>query len=133
MSVPVKPFNSNIFTRSLSSSTSSPSLQLSSNNSLNNILEENGSLHLSAAATSPHMSATILLQKAAQMGATVSNSNACMVMTDKTTVATNMMAPPPLFGVVQQQGQSFMNHYMQQQQQPQYINNNFNENVMISG
>ncbi|CAL5208600.1 unnamed protein product [Lathyrus oleraceus] len=135
MSVPVKPFNSNIFTRSLSSSTSSPSLQLSSNNSLNNILEENGSLHLSAAATSPHMSATALLQKAAQMGATVSsNSNAGMVMTDKTTVATNMMTPPPLFGMVQQQGHSFMNHYMQQQQQqPQYINNNFNGNVMLSG
>lgn len=135
MSVPVKPFNSNIFTRSLSSSTSSPSLQLSSNNSLNNILEENGSLHLSAAATSPHMSATALLQKAAQMGATVSsNSNAGMVMTDKTTVATNMMTPPPLFGMVQQQGHSFMSHYMQQQQQqPQYINNNFNGNVMLSG
>jgi hypothetical protein len=126
--VPPKPFNNNIFTRSLSSSTSSPSLQLSSNNSLNNILEENGSLHLSAA-TSPHMSATALLQKAAQMGATVSNNNAG-IMTDKTTVATNMMAPPQ-FGVVQQQGHAFMNHYMQQQQQ--HYNNNFNANGIING
>ncbi|XP_045816320.1 zinc finger protein GAI-ASSOCIATED FACTOR 1-like [Trifolium pratense] len=128
MSVPAKQFNSNIFTRSLSSSTSSPSLQLSSNNSLNNILEENGSLHLSAA-TSPHMSATALLQKAAQMGATVSNNNAGMSMPEKA-VAGNMMAPP-LFGVSQQQGHAFMNHYMQQQ--AQYNNNNFNANGIING
>ncbi|GAU29346.1 hypothetical protein TSUD_31520 [Trifolium subterraneum] len=133
MSVPAKQFNNNIFTRSLSSSTSSPSLQLSSNNSLNNILEENGSLHLSAA-TSPHMSATALLQKAAQMGATVSNNNAGMSMPEKT-VSANMMAPP-LFGVAQQQGHAFMNHFMQQQQQQQaqYNNsNNFNASGMING
>jgi hypothetical protein len=128
-SLPAKPFNNNIFTTSLSSSTSSPSLQLSSNNSLNNILEENGSLHLSAA-TSPHMSATALLQKAAQMGATVSNNNNAGMSMPEKAIAANMMAPP-LFGVAQQQGHAFMNHYMQQQQQ--YNNNNFNANGMING
>lgn len=128
-----KPFMNNnnitgggsIFSRSLSSS---PSLQLSSN-SLNNIFEENG-LHLSAA-TSPHMSATALLQKAAQMGATVSSNS---TMTDHKTVANNMAAP--LFGVVQQQGHGFMNHYMQStsQQPHQYNNNSFmNGNGILSG
>ncbi|KAG4997484.1 hypothetical protein JHK85_028923 [Glycine max] len=99
-----KPFNNNmaagtVFTRSLSS-TSSPSLQLSSN-----MFDENG-LHL--AAGSPHMSATALLQKAAQMGAT---------LTEKSTFATNMA--PPSFGVLQQHhhhqqpnGQPFTNQYM---------------------
>ncbi|XP_027364877.1 zinc finger protein GAI-ASSOCIATED FACTOR 1-like isoform X1 [Abrus precatorius] len=118
-----KPFNSNmpgnLFTRSLSS-TSSPSLQLSSN-----MFEENG-LHL--AAGSPHMSATALLQKAAQMGATV---------TEKT-FATNMA--PPSFGVVQQQqqpnGQSFMNQYMHNGQHDINISaqyTNFGANGMGGG
>ncbi|KAH1192142.1 hypothetical protein AAZX31_20G221300 [Glycine max] len=111
-----------VFTRSLSS-TSSPSLQLSSN-----MFEENG-LHL--AAGSPHMSATALLQKAAQMGATV---------TEKTFV-TNMA--PPSFGVLQQHhqqpnGQPFMNQYMHSGQQQQDVNisaqyNSFGANGMGGG
>ncbi|CAL0316566.1 unnamed protein product [Lupinus luteus] len=86
-----KPFNMAI-------RNSSPSLQLSSN-------------ILASHEISSLMSATALLQKAAQMGATVSNNNI--------NVSTTMA--PPSYGLVQLQqpppsnGYSFMNHYMQQQ------------------
>ncbi|XP_057424728.1 zinc finger protein GAI-ASSOCIATED FACTOR 1-like [Lotus japonicus] len=82
-----------------------------------NIFDENG-LHMAAAAGSPHMSATALLQKAAQMGATVSEG-----------AHTNMAPPPPFSAAAAQQqqqlrpdGHSFMNQlYMQQG-----MYNNFN-------
>jgi len=74
------------------------------------------------------MSATALLQKAAQMGATV---------TDKT-FSTNMA--PPSFGVLQQQpnGQSFMNQYMQSGQHDANVNisaqyNGFGANGISGG
>ncbi|XP_054799989.1 zinc finger protein MAGPIE-like isoform X2 [Prosopis cineraria] len=72
---PAKPFNcmaGSVFARSHSSC---PSLQLGSNNSLS-MLEENE--HQPGG--SVHMSATALLQKAAQMGATISNgaNSSCM-------------------------------------------------------
>ncbi|XP_061338045.1 zinc finger protein GAI-ASSOCIATED FACTOR 1-like [Gastrolobium bilobum] len=131
MPMPSKPFNNNnnnmagtVFTRSLSSS-SSPSLQLSSNPL--NIFEENG-IHL--AAGSPHMSATALLQKAAQMSATVSNSSNMM----EKSFVTNMA--PPSFGVVQQTPNghsSFMNQYMHNGQQDISHQYNFNANGIIGG
>ncbi|RDX97552.1 Protein indeterminate-domain 2 [Mucuna pruriens] len=99
MTMPAKPFNSNMaaFTRSLSS----PS-QLSSTSP--NIMFEENALH------SPHMSATALLQKAAQMSATV-NSNSS-VITEKSFVTS--MAPPS-YGVmnhdVHDDGQQDLSHY----------------------
>ena len=103
------------FPRNLSSSSNAshhPSLQLSSNSL--NIFEENG-LHFAGAGSSPHMSATALLQKAAQMGATVSNNSTNTV--EKGYATTTSMAPPSFGGVVVQQQQqnmnsSFMNQFM---------------------
>ncbi|XP_028780892.1 zinc finger protein GAI-ASSOCIATED FACTOR 1 isoform X2 [Neltuma alba] len=113
--------NRNLFTRSLSSSSSTPPLQLNSN-SPNVVFEENGhhQLPLPAAAAPSHlMSATALLQKAAQMGATVSSSSS---MAEKGFVTS--MAPPS-YGP---NGLSFMNHYMQNGQEDhisgQYLNAN---------
>ncbi|KAK7277942.1 hypothetical protein RJT34_22962 [Clitoria ternatea] len=113
-----KPFNmaGTMFTTRGLSSNPSPSLQLSSNNMFD---QENG-LHCPI---SPHMSATALLQKAAQMGATVNEK----------TFATNM-APPSFATMVQQQQQSFMNQFIQSSSQQdininmssQYNNNNNN-------
>lgn len=80
------------------------------------------------------MSATALLQKAAQMGATVSTNNNSNGVTEKSFVTS--MAPPS-FGMVQLQqqpnnGHSFMNHYMHQHDiSSQY--NNFNANEMSGG
>lgn len=104
-----KPFShnmnaGNLFTSRLSSSSSAPPLQLNSNSP--NVFEENGQQQLPlppAAASAQFMSATALLQKAAQMGATVSNSS----MMEKGFVTS--MAPPS-YGP---NGLYFMNHYMQ--------------------
>ncbi|KAG4916855.1 hypothetical protein JHK87_054412 [Glycine soja] len=114
--IPAKPFNNMAaaFTRSLSS-TSSPS-QLSSNSPNINMLVENGLL-------SPHMSATALLQKAAQMGATVNSNNNSMMSSDEKSFIVTSMAPPS-YGI--------MNHNMHNGQQDlsQY---NFNANGMVDG
>ncbi|XP_028770862.1 zinc finger protein GAI-ASSOCIATED FACTOR 1 [Neltuma alba] len=70
---PAKAFNymtGSVFARSLSSNSSCSSLQLGSNNSLS-MLEE---IEHQTGGGSAHMSATALLQKAALMGATMSNS-----------------------------------------------------------
>ncbi|CAJ1960843.1 unnamed protein product [Sphenostylis stenocarpa] len=85
--IPAKPFNSNMaaFTRSLPSTTS-PS-QLCSNSPNINMFEENAQTHLSA---------TALLQKAAQMGATLNTNNSSM-MSEKG-FATSMA--PPSYGVM---------------------------------
>ncbi|KAK8468702.1 hypothetical protein PHAVU_006G090800 [Phaseolus vulgaris] len=111
--IPPKPFNNNIsaFTRTLSS-TSSPS-QLCSNSPNINMFEENAQTH---------MSATALLQKAAQMGATVNSSNNSM-MTEKG-FATSMA--PPSYGV--------MNHHHIHSQQDLSHYNNFHANgTMMDG
>lgn len=89
-----------LFPTSLSSNSSDPSLQQSSN-SLN--MFNTGS---------PHMSATALLQKAAQMGAT---------MTEKSSVA------PLSFGASQQQpSHGVMNQYMYNSQHDISSQYNFN-------
>ncbi|CAL0320975.1 unnamed protein product [Lupinus luteus] len=112
-----KPFNKNMVMRN-----TCPSLQLSSN-------------LLASHEGSSLMSATVLLQKAAQMGATVSSNN------NNSNIATTM-APLSFGSMVQLQQQqqqqpnnihSIMNHYMQQQQDhvsSQY--NNFNANRDLS-
>jgi len=100
--IPAKPFNSNMsaLTRSLSS-TSSPS-QLCSNSPNINMFEESAQTH---------MSATALLQKAAQMGATV-NGNSNSMMAEKG-FATSMA--PPSYGVMNNHaihnGQQELSHY----------------------
>ncbi|GMY21666.1 protein indeterminate-domain 2-like [Fagus crenata] len=106
--------------RSISSS-SSPSLQLNTNSS-GTIFEGNGHQLAGSAA---HMPATALLQKAAQMGATVSTSGMnCQVMQNSNFVTS--MAPPS-FSAMQphQNDQSFINQFIQkgQQQGNSYGNN----------
>nr|KYP71215.1 Zinc finger protein MAGPIE [Cajanus cajan] len=110
ITMPTKPFNNMAaFTRNLSS----PS-QLTSNSPNNMFEENNNGLH------SPHMSATALLQKAAQMGATV-NSN---MMSDQKSFSTSMA--PPSYGI--------MNHTMQNGQQDlSHYNFNANEMGIMSG
>ncbi|KAJ6434457.1 hypothetical protein OIU84_018049 [Salix udensis] len=71
----------------------SPSLQLNANSSA--IFEGNGLHNLSGSAS---MSATALLQKAAQMGATASSNNVSSPMMQKSFVTS--MAPPT-FGIMQ--------------------------------
>ncbi|XP_061348474.1 zinc finger protein GAI-ASSOCIATED FACTOR 1-like [Gastrolobium bilobum] len=121
-----RPFNNNmagaVFTGSLSSSSSLP-LQLSNSN----MSEENG-LHLAAGL--PHMSATALLQKAAQLGATVSDNNTNGMITGKSFVTS--MAPPS-FGETQQQLYGIMNQYMHNGQQDFSSQYNFNANGMDGG
>lgn len=108
--MPLKPFNNmDAFTRSLSS-TSSPS-QLTSNSPNINLLELENGLH------SPHMSATALLQKAAQIGSTA-NSNISN-MSEKGFVTS--MAPPS-YGI--------MNNNISQEELTHY---NFNGNGIDGG
>ncbi|KAI4301778.1 hypothetical protein L6164_035025 [Bauhinia variegata] len=94
--------------------TSSPSLQLSSN-SLNVFDEIRHQL-----VGSPHMSATALLQKAAQMGAIVSTSSSTNPSLAEKGFVTSMA--PPSFGALQpQNGSSFFNHFVQNGQHQQDI------------
>ncbi|XP_047154917.1 zinc finger protein GAI-ASSOCIATED FACTOR 1-like [Vigna umbellata] len=111
--IPAKPFSSNMAALPRSLSSTSSLSQLCSNSPHINMFEEK---------PQTNMSATALLQKAAQMGATV-NSNSNSMMTD-TGFATSMA--PPSYGV--------MNHHIHHGQQDlsQY---NFHENgtVMMDG
>ncbi|QCD77756.1 hypothetical protein DEO72_LG1g1384 [Vigna unguiculata] len=111
--IPAKPFNNNMAALPRSfSSTSSPS-QLCSNSPNINMFEENAQTN---------MSATALLQKAAQMGATV-NGNSNSMMTE-TGFSTSM--PPPSYGVMNQ-------HIHSAQQDLSQYNFHANGTVMDGG
>ncbi|PPR98485.1 hypothetical protein GOBAR_AA22185 [Gossypium barbadense] len=108
-------------TRSISSASSS--LQLSSNGSSGfNYLQDTKKGRQIAG--SPHMSATALLQKAAQMGATASNSiNSPMMQTSFTS---SMAGPyqairPPTFGGIQQQNISNYDQFPSQTDQSSMV------------
>lgn len=124
-----------LFTRSLSSASSAPSLQLSSDSL--NVFQENGhQLQPPPAAASPFMSATALLQKAAQMGATVSHHGGGMnsSVAEKGFVVTSMA--PTSFGAGAGAGHSFMNqnHYMQVNGQEDHISGQYlNESTGMNG
>ncbi|KAG2395132.1 uncharacterized protein HKW66_Vig0074920 [Vigna angularis] len=111
--IPAKPFSSNMAALPRSLSSTSSLSQLCSNSPHINMFEEK---------PQTNMSATALLQKAAQMGATV-NSNSNGMMTE-TGFATSMA--PPSYGV--------MNHHIHHGQQDlsQY-NFHANGTVMMDG
>ncbi|KAI4349966.1 hypothetical protein L6164_010502 [Bauhinia variegata] len=115
MSMPTKPFDMGGAAGTLLTTrrdTSSPSLKLSSNSL--NIFEENGRQLVG----STHMSATALLQKAAQMGATVSTSSPMNPSMAEKGFVTSIA--PPSFGALQPpNGISLMNHFVQNDQQHQ--------------
>ncbi|TYJ09244.1 hypothetical protein E1A91_A11G128100v1 [Gossypium mustelinum] len=108
-------------TRSISSASSS--LQLSSNGSSGfNYLQDTKKGRQIAG--SPHMSATALLQKAAQMGATASNSINSPMM--QTSFASSMAGPyqairPPTFGGIQQQNISNYDQFPSQTDQSSMV------------
>ncbi|XVE77656.1 hypothetical protein DITRI_Ditri13aG0079900 [Diplodiscus trichospermus] len=103
-------------------SSASSSLQLSSNSSSGfNYLQD--SKNVSQIGGSPHMSATALLQKAAQIGATASNSINSPVM--QKSFASSMADPdqsvrPPSFGEFQQHNTSYY-HFPSQTDQSSMV------------
>ncbi|KAK7258885.1 hypothetical protein RIF29_24474 [Crotalaria pallida] len=106
-----KPFNM------LLNSSDHPSLQASSNspNMLGENEHHNNNDNLAAAGSSPHMSATALLQKAAQLGTTV---------TEKSNYVTSMA--PPTFGTE-------VNHYVHISSSQYNFHNNNNGNDEMNG
>nr|XP_023883360.1 protein indeterminate-domain 2-like [Quercus suber]POE71680.1 protein indeterminate-domain 2 [Quercus suber] len=123
---PNKPLNmaGSLFSGPRSISSSSPSLQLNTNSS-SSIFEGNGHQLASLAA---HMPATALLQKAAQMGATVSNSGMnCQVMQNNSFVTS--MAPPSFSAIQPQNDQSFINQFIQKGQHGNSYENGMTDNL----
>ena len=124
MSFPTnKPLNmvGSLFSGPRSISSSSPSLQLNTSS----IFEGNGHQLAGLAA---HMPATALLQKAAQMGATVSTSGMnCQVMQNNSFGTS--MAPPSFSAIQPQNDQSFINQFIQKGQHGNSYENGMPDNL----
>lgn len=108
-----KPLNmvGSLFSSPRSISCSSPSLHLKTNSSP--MFE--GNSHQLAGGSAGLMSATALLQKAAQMGATVSSNTGMNSPLMQTFVTA--MAPPSFSAMQPQNDQSFSNHFIQKAEQ----------------